>query len=381
MAVKLEELYDRLHPKYGVRLCTDSCFDKTVSWMHILEDIEFVSLLRGGELILKSEYESEEWLKKYVRLLDMANAGGLIVALRPGQTFPREVIDCCNSMEFPLFSSPWKTSYMDIMHLVSSILLESEKKEAGQITALRNAIARPEDTESYQPYFEESEFSGGSGCFVAVLGAGSGDAKSRKGQMDRMKKAIRYAVSGSLICEENGMLVVLAAGYRKKEMKQKLRELCEKEEGICAGVGDSVYRISEISRSFRTADTACRLAGAGVGRCLDYEGLGVYKLLADVREPYIYPAFAEETLGPLFRYDAENQTDYVRILRTYFEHECSGIETAEALYFHKNTMTGKLNKIREILGYDILKNENRTRIMIAFYILRMGKEYFGQQNT
>lgn len=77
-----------------------------------------------------------------------------------------------------------------------------------------------------------------------------------------------------------------------------------------------------------------------------------------------------------FKYDKENQTDYVQILKTYFENECSSIQTAEALYFHKNTMTCKLNKIKEILGYDIAKNENRVKIMIAFYIMRIGKEYF-----
>ena len=109
---------------------------------------------------------------------------------------------------------------------------------------------------------------------------------------------------------------------------------------------------------------------------MDYDGLGIYKLLSDVKDPSVYPAFVDETLGALFRYDEENQTDYAGILKTYFENECSGIRTAEILYFHKNTMTGKLNKIKEILGYDISKNEYRTRIMMAFYILNMGKEYF-----
>lgn len=93
MAASLEELYTKLHPKYGVRLRTKSCFGKVITWIHILEDIEFVSLLRGGELILNSEYESDEWLKKYIELLNLANAGGLIIALRPGQTFTQEICD------------------------------------------------------------------------------------------------------------------------------------------------------------------------------------------------------------------------------------------------------------------------------------------------
>lgn len=225
MAVKLEELYGKLYPKYGVRLCTKSCFGKSISWMHILEDIEFVSLLRGGELILNSGYESGEWLRKYIELLDLANAGGLIIALRTGQTFPDEVVEYCNSIEFPLFSATWKTSYMDIMHLVSSVLLKNEQKEANQITALKKAIHDPENTEAYQAYFEEMEFSKNSGYFIAMLGFRSYDAESGFAHMEKIEKSLRYSVSGSIIYEENGILIILAASYRKNEIKQRFQEL------------------------------------------------------------------------------------------------------------------------------------------------------------
>lgn len=143
-----------------------------------------------------------------------------------------------------------------------------------------------------------------------------------------------------------------------------------------AGTGIPVYCICDIYRSYETANIAYQLTKARNQGFLDYDEMGVYKILADVREPSVYPLFVEETLGPLLRYDEENQTNYVRILETYFENECSGIQTAALLYFHKNTMTCKLNKIKEILGYDILKNENRMRIMLSFHIIRMGKEYF-----
>lgn len=303
------------------------------------------------------------------------------MALRTGQTFSQEVIDYCNSIEFPLFSATWKTSYMDIMHLVSSILLKSEQREADQVTALKMAINEPENTEAYQTYFEETEFFKSSGCFIVRLGLRSYDTGDGRAQMDKMEKSLRYAVSGSIIYEENGMLTILAVGYRKNEIKQRFWEISERDDNVCAGVGFTVHRSCDIRRSCEAANIAYQLAKSGVQNCMDYDELGVYKILSDVREPSVYPAFVEETLGKLFRYDEENQTDYVHILETYFEYECSGVETAAALYFHKNTMTGKLNKIREILGYDILKNENRTRIMVSFYILRMGKEYFGQQNT
>lgn len=373
MAVKLEEIYGKLYSKYGVRLCTESCFEKVISWMHILEDMEFVSLLRGGELILNSEYESEESLKQYIDLLNQANAGGLIIALRPGRTFAKEIVDYCNSIEFPLFSATWKNSYMDITHLVASMLLDNEQKEANRVNALRNAIRAPENTDAYLPYFEEMAFPGNSSYLIVLVGLHAYDVKN--GGV-KLEKSLRYSVSNSIIYEEKGVLIILVSGNSKKEIKQLFQDICEKDHHVCAGMGVVVDSICEVHQSYQTADTVYRLTRAGLNSFLDYDDLGVYKLLADVRNGAVYPAFVEETLGPLLRYDEENQTDYVQILQTYFENECSGVQTAKALYFHKNTLTFKLSKIRGILGYDILSNENRTKIMMSFYIIRMGKEYF-----
>lgn len=94
----------------------------------------------------------------------------------------------------------------------------------------------------------------------------------------------------------------------------------------------------------------------------------------DIQNKTLAPAFLHETLGPLLDYDEEHHTDYLHILEVYFEHDCSIIHTATSLYCHKNTLTYKLNKIKEILNYDILTNENRTNIMLSFYILRLQKK-------
>ena len=63
-------------------------------------------------------------------------------------------------------------------------------------------------------------------------------------------------------------------------------------------------------------------------------------------------------------------------MKEFFKNECNMVATSKALYCHKNTLTYKMNKIRDILGYDIMTNENRTRIMLAVYIMQMGDWYY-----
>ena len=95
--------------------------------------------------------------------------------------------------------------------------------------------------------------------------------------------------------------------------------------------------------------------------------------LADIHNQSLTTDFLNSTLGPILDYDAVHHTDYLHILEVYFDHDCSISHTADALYCHKNTLSYKLNKIKELLDYDILTNENRTNIMLSFYILRLEK--------
>ena len=90
-----------------------------------------------------------------------------------------------------------------------------------------------------------------------------------------------------------------------------------------------------------------------------------------MRHPELGEGFIDEVLGRLIRYDGEHETDYLEILKAFFENDCSVLHTAEAIYCHKNTLNYKMNKVKEILGYDIMSNGNRARIMVALYFMKM----------
>ena len=104
---------------------------------------------------------------------------------------------------------------------------------------------------------------------------------------------------------------------------------------------------------------------------LCYNDLGIYQLLSDVSNTELCMNYHRNVLGKLIDYDDENETNYMEILELFFENECHLANTASAMFFHKNTLKYKLAKIREILGYDILLNENRMNIMLALHISKM----------
>ena len=164
----------------------------------------------------------------------------------------------------------------------------------------------------------------------------------------------------------------MASRQNKEQVKQVLESICGCDCQVYAGIGTEVSKLQKLRQSYEHAMTAYQLTKTAIEKnILAYEELGVYKILSDLRHPELGEKFIGEVLGRLIQYDEENGTDYLEILKAFFENECSILHTAKAVYCHKNTMNYKMNKVKEILGYDIMSNGNRARIMVALYFMKM----------
>lgn len=379
MAVELKNLYEDVQSEYDLELLTTSCFGKKIGWVHMVEEKEFAPMLHGDELVFNSglNYISEEWLREFIDSLISVHAGGLIISSHRGNTLSKETIEYCNKKHFPVFSSSWNTPYIDVMRKFSEILLKNEQIETNLITALKNAIYYPEEKGLYLNHFEHNGFFRDMSYTVIILSCYTYDTESGNKRLKQIENNLRYVLRKSIIYEEKGRLIILAAGYLITRLQKEFGKICKEDANIYAGVGTTEKRIEDIHNSYENAYTAYRLTKTTIPKNLLYYGeLGIYKILADVKEPSVYPAFVEETLGALIAYDKMKSTRYTEILRAFFENDCCVLQTAKALYCHKNTLNYKLNAIKEILDYDIMSNENRVKIMMSFYILNLGTDYF-----
>jgi hypothetical protein len=375
VAVELEELYREIRPKYKVELHTESCFQKMIIWIHMAEYIDYIPRLHADELVFNSGLNniSNLWLENYIKKLNEAHAGGLIIALRKGRKFSQEIIDYCNEIKFPLFSATWDAPYNDIMRTFAMMLLSNEQSETNLIASVKNAIFYPENEELYLPHFERNGFFRDMDYTVLLMGCKGDEDQTDYERLQRIGKSVRYTIDKGIVYEDEKRLTILLGGVAKEKIRKTLNDFCDKQPDVYVGIGSVVRNTGNIHRSYESAYIAYQLARDGLGKkIVYYDELGVYKLLADIKEASIYPKFVQDTLGNLLDYDREHRTDYVDILKTFFENECNMLATSKALYCHKNTLTYKMNKIRDILGYDVMTNENRTRIMLAFYIIQMG---------
>ena len=255
--------------------------------------------------------------------------------------------------------------------------MKNEQRETNLIAALKNAIYYPENEGLYLSHFERNGFFRDMAYTIIILSCHAYDNDEGNERLHKIEKSIRYVMGNTITYEEKGRLTILAAGSVMSKIQEETQKICGNDPNVYIGIGTMVDGIRDIHRSYENAYTAYQLTKTAIPmNLLSYDELGVYKILADVKEEAVYPAFVQETVGSLITYDEKNHTDYMKLLEIYFENECSAVKTSKAIYCHKNTLAYKLDKIKKILGYDILKNENRVKIMLAIYILRLGKEYF-----
>jgi len=373
MAVKLSDLYQEIIPEHEVHLLTRDCFGKKIEWVHMVENIDFISLLHGDELVFNSTLDgkNEEYRKKFIEQLIEENAGGLIVALQEGKSFSTELIEYCNSLEFPLFQASWDTSYLDIMRLFSEILLSNERKEMNLIAAVKNAIFYPTDEEVYLPTFERNGFLRDMLYNVVVFGCD--DREMLKG----MEKDISRIAKQGVFVEDKDTVFLLCTECTCECLKERLKPLCGKYNEVFVGIGTDEKCIADICRSYRNAHVAFSLAKKfryNFPCC--YDDIGIYQILSNIREPErLYPKFVQDTLGALIEYDKNRRTDYMEVLKLFFQNDCSITQTANATFYHQNTLKYKVKAIKEILGYDIMSNENRVKIMVSLYLLDAGENF------
>jgi PucR family transcriptional regulator, purine catabolism regulatory protein len=142
------------------------------------------------------------------------------------------------------------------------------------------------------------------------------------------------------------------------------------ESAISVGAGTIRDGIAGIRRSHAEARQALQLGRRmqGPGHVTLFGDLGVYRLIfAAEGLPELSDLYAQ-SLGDLLAYDRQNNADLVSTLDAFFAANGSPKEAAERLGVHRNTVLYRLDRIRDITGYDLDDAGLRLRLQLSLHI-------------
>jgi len=138
---------------------------------------------------------------------------------------------------------------------------------------------------------------------------------------------------------------------------------------VSVGYGLPRSEIAGIRRSHVEAKQALQLGRRlhGPGHLTGFDSLGVYRLIFAAEELPELQDLYRETLGTLLDYDRDNNAELLKTLAAFFQSNGSPKEAAERLGVHRNTVLYRLDRVRDITGYDLEDANLRLRLQLALH--------------
>jgi purine catabolism regulator len=134
------------------------------------------------------------------------------------------------------------------------------------------------------------------------------------------------------------------------------------------GIGKEVLDLTKLQESYISAKETIEIQ-KDIGPLPKpfYSQLHVHRIISNIKKNGQLPAFIEEYIGPIIKYDLENTGPLLKTLKTYLNHFGSKLDAANELLIVRQTLYHRLDKIAVLLGDDYMHPQKRISIELALY--------------
>ncbi len=122
--------------------------------------------------------------------------------------------------------------------------------------------------------------------------------------------------------------------------------------------------------SFSEAEECVNEAESSGKTLLVYKKMGIRKILPFFRSKEDAHFFSQQLINNLVEYDKEKKTNLVQTLSCYITSEFNKVQTSKELNIHVNTLNYRLDRIEDILNFDLSDVDTCFLLYLAICILR-----------
>jgi purine catabolism regulator len=140
---------------------------------------------------------------------------------------------------------------------------------------------------------------------------------------------------------------------------------------ISIGLGRVYDDYVNLHKSYHEAQQSIHKLSLGdqSNHLLHFDDLGIYRILSNSGIYRDIQSFFTETLGDILRYDREKDAELLKTLKMYYTHGCNLKKVSEEMYTHYNTVIYRMQRIKEIGGFDFNDPDVSLNVHIALKIL------------
>lgn len=163
--------------------------------------------------------------------------------------------------------------------------------------------------------------------------------------------------------------------YLSQDDFQELKKFLHKNK-LVAGISQAFSDITALRKHFKQALISMQL-GQKLGKediLFEYESYAVYHMLDICCNHYEIREFCHPALRKLLDIDQLHKTEYLKSLIAYIMNMRNLGAAADALFIHRNTMSYRLTKIKELTGLDFNNDDLNFNLFISYKLM----EYSGK---
>lgn len=420
MAIILEEIYEVALHRYNMKLVAGGRgLRNLVDWVHTVEEMDYVSFLKGRELIITTgiREKDEETLVRFVKSLHETGASGLVINIGKYITrVPRGVIAYSEEAGFPVFTLPWEVHLVDFNRDLCNLIYKTMQEQDGLETALQKAIFSHKEEQQYMSVLHENHIHKDTEFFmIQCYFPANGWMDSESGNNEQAQKGIedkrnakrqgekkskfagciddkfdntqffyRFIRQCQQLFAQNKVLSVIfqrdlyitliakvPVGTERENVITQIEELSKEfsqRRKLYLAIGAEDTTVSNLWEKYRDLSYLCRWGREKDKKICREEELGISKLWLSINNVKKLEKYREEMLGELEHLDKETGSEYLRILKCYLETNGNIGEVATECYLHRNTVSYHLKKIAEITGKTLNSTKDRSDWYLAYQI-------------
>ena len=370
---------ERYRMKY---LAVKDGWSNSISWVHLVEDTTIIRHFWGKELAVTTGlgFPTQEAIMELASHLVQRHAAGLIVNTGNYiEKLPDSLLAYCEENHLPLLTVPWEIHLSDMMKDFSIRIFVQESTDEEVVNALIAAVEQPDNQDAYRkkllPHFDVD------GTFQVMLIASEGldsmDTVDRRRLSYRLQMYLEQITHNGSFFYYNSFFVLVVNAIRQElliELGEGMLNRAHKrmpDRPFYVGIGSLVTDIENLAVSYRRAEAAARMAMRTKTTLLQFDGMGMYRLLYSCTDTGLLAQIQRDTLSELEEHDRRHNSNYVETLQSYLEFDGSIQAMAQNMFTHRNTIIYRMNNIKKLLGTELATPAERLPYQIAFYIRNM----------
>jgi len=361
---------------------------RTISWPYLAQTPDISPWIHGNELVfITGVIHDDAMLQTLFDECIQKQVAGLVVLV--GDEYithiPESLLEKANSMDFPLFSMPYKLKLLEVTREISDLIIRDKLKCEQEKDILQTWLFSEQfDVPASIAKNLSTKVSLDALCFAVVFDI-SKEFATQAAQVEELQRHMySLFIAASLKVyfttnERHSIWMVFINTQDKAQAAMSCIEQLTKglrqtyaNSDLTLGLGQ-VHPLHDMRKTYAEAEVAVNVARRVADMDLvRYQHLGLYYLLSKSHNLDEMRTYYNEYLEPILRYDTQNNAVLLTTLQAYLQCNGNVTKTARKIFVHRNTLLYRLNQIRELAEIDLddamIRMHYLTAILVREYV-------------